>query len=94
MKASGFCTEHNTQSRGVGFEKEKSPTLRAGVVPAAVAMFQNHSQDTRYTGPVAVAPTVSATYGMDGHNQLFVVNENNVPLTLKIRKKSEITHLS
>ncbi|MDL2310368.1 DNA cytosine methyltransferase [Peptostreptococcaceae bacterium OttesenSCG-928-C18] len=89
VEASGFCTEHSAQSRGVGFEKEKSPTLRAGVVPAAVAMFENHSQDTRYTGPVEVAPTVSATYGMGGNNQPFVVNENNVPLTLKIRSGCE-----
>ena len=35
--------------------------------------FENHSQDTRYTGPLSVAPTVSATYGMGGNNQPFVV---------------------
>jgi DNA (cytosine-5)-methyltransferase 1 len=35
-------------------------------------MFENHSQDTRYKGPVDVAPTVSATYGKGGNNQPFV----------------------
>lgn len=36
-------------------------------------MFENHSQDTRYTGPIEVAQTVSATYGTGGNNQPFVV---------------------
>lgn len=36
MQAAGFCTEHSAKSRSVGFEDEKSPTLRAGVVPGAV----------------------------------------------------------
>ena len=36
-------------------------------------MFENHSQDTRYTGPLEVAQTVSATYGTGGNNQPFVV---------------------
>ena len=72
-QAAGFCTEHSAKSRSIGYEKEKSPTLRAGIVPAAVAVFENHSQDTRYTGPLDIAPTVNATYGMGGNNQPFVV---------------------
>lgn len=36
-------------------------------------MFENHSQATRYTGPLEVAQTVSATYGTGGNNQPFVV---------------------
>ena len=38
-------------------------------------MFENHSQDTRYTGPIDTAQTVSATYGMGGNNQPFVVED-------------------
>ena len=72
MDAAGFCTEHSSKSRSIGYEEETSPTLRAGVVPATV--YENHSQDTRYTGPVDTAPTVSATYGMGGNNQPFVVS--------------------
>ena len=72
-QAAGFCTEHSAKSRSIGYEEEKSPTLRAGIVPAAVAVFENHSQDTRYTGPLDIAPTVNATYGMGGNNQPFVV---------------------
>ena len=48
-------------------------------------MFENHSQDTRYTGPLNVAQTVSATYGTGGNNQPFVVESSVVPATLKIR---------
>ena len=48
-------------------------------------MFENHSQDTRYTGPLNVAQTVSATYGAGGNNQPFVVESSVVPATLKIR---------
>ena len=97
----GFCTEHSANSRGIGYEEEKSPTLRAGVVPAAIILwdqggermdvnenvvstlraeahhppclcFENHSQDSRYTGPLDVAPTISQTYGAGGNNQPLV----------------------
>ena len=50
------------------------------------AVFENHSQDTRYTGPLETAPTVNATYGMGGNNQPFVVE---TPKTLKIRSGCE-----
>ena len=73
LEAAGFCTEHSAQARGIGYEEEKSPTLRAGVVPAAL-LFENHSADTRYRGPLDVSPTLSATLGMGGNNQPFVVH--------------------
>jgi len=38
-------------------------------------VFENHSQDTRYTGPLKTAPTVSSTYGTGGNNQPFVVED-------------------
>ena len=86
LESAGFCTEHSSKSRSIGYEEETSPTLRAGVVPATV--YENHSQDTRYTGPIDTAPTVSATYGMGGNNQPFVVSEET-PKTLKIRSGCE-----
>ena len=86
MEAAGFCTEHSARSRSIGYEEERSPTLRAGVVPATV--YENHSQDTRFTGPLDVAPTVSATYGMGGNNQPFVV-EDAIPFLVKIRSGCE-----
>ncbi len=71
LESAGFCTENSAKAHSGGFEVEKSPTLRAGTVPAAV--YENHSQDTRYTELSDTAPTVSATYGMGGNNQPFVV---------------------
>ena len=46
LDAAGFCTEHSADSRGIGFEPERTPTLRAGVVPAAIAL-ESHPIDSR-----------------------------------------------
>ena len=51
-------------------------------------VFDNHGKDTRFTGPIDVAPTISATYGTGGNNQPFVV-EN--PKTYDVRFTSEGT---
>ena len=73
VEASGFCTEHSSQSRGVGFEKEKSPTLRAGVVPSVA--IENHPTDSRMkiTEDNKVQ-TLTSRMGTGG---------GNVPLTLQ-----------
>ena len=39
LEASGFCTEHSANSRGIGYEQERSPTLRAGVVPGVAIEY-------------------------------------------------------
>lgn len=72
-----------------------SGTLRAQmdghppcIVESDAAVYENHSQDTRYTGPLDTAPTVSSTYGTGGNNQPFVV-EADTPKTLKIRSGCE-----
>ena len=49
-------------------------------------VFENHSQDSRYTGPRDVAQTVLSTFGTGGNNQPFVVQ---TPKTLKIRSGCE-----
>ena len=49
-------------------------------------VFENHSQDSRYTGPLDVAQTVLSTFGTGGNNQPFVVEP---PKTLKIRSGCE-----
>ena len=51
-------------------------------------MFENHSQDSRYRGPLEVAQTVSSTYGTGGNNQPFVVQ---MPKTYDVRFTSEGT---
>ena len=87
MESAGFCTEHSAKARGIGYEEETAPTLRAGTVPAAI-MFENHSQDTRYRQLEDVAPTVSSTYGTGGNNQPFVLE---TPKCYDVRFTSEGT---
>ena len=82
----GFCNgivslEPGIASREGGhIYEDVSGTLRANagdnqmsVAYPVSCLFENHSQDTRYKGPLDIAPTVSATYGMGGNNQPFVV---------------------
>ena len=52
---------------------------QGGIAIVEQHLFENHSQDTRYRGPLDVAPIVSATFGMGGNNQPFVV-ENTTPI--------------
>ena len=49
-------------------------------------MFENHGQDSRYTGPLDVAQTVLSTFGAGGNNQPLVVQ---IPKMLKIRSGCE-----
>lgn len=86
LQSAGFCTEHSAKARSIGCEEEKAPTLRAGVVPATV--YENHSQDSRYGGPLSVAPTITRTYGAGGNNQPLVVENTK---TYDVRFTSEGT---
>lgn len=45
-------------------------------------VFENHSQDSRYTGPQETVQTILSTFGTGGNNQPFVLE---TPKTLKIR---------
>lgn len=82
LQAAGFSTEHSAKARSIGYGEEVSPTLRAGVVPAAM-LFDNHPQDCRYDGPLEDSPTVTARYGTGGNTQPLVAEPE--PVTLKIR---------
>lgn len=53
---------------------ERTATLRAESHHSPL-VFENHSQDCRYTGPLDVAQTVLSTYGTGGNNQPFVVED-------------------
>ena len=64
--------------------QDKTTTLRAQAHHPPCVMFENHSQDTRYIGPLEVSQTVLATFGTGGNNQPFVVH---TPKTLKIRMR-------
>ena len=86
LQSAGFSTEHSAQSRSIGYEEEMSPTLRAGVVPAAM-LFDNHAQEARHDGPMDISPTVTARYGTGGNNQPLVAEPE--PITMKIRGGKE-----
>ena len=76
MESAGFCTEHSAKSRTIGYEEECSPTLRAGVVPAAVAL-ENYPTDSRVKlSEDGNIQTLTSRMGTGG---------NNVPLVMKIR---------
>lgn len=49
-------------------------------------VFENHSRDSRYTGPHDTVPTILSTFGTGGNNQPFVLE---TPKTLKIRSGCE-----
>ena len=58
--------------------EEVTCTLRAQAhhPPVVMDVFDNHGKDVRYTGPIEIAPTISATYGTGGNNQPFVVGKS------------------
>lgn len=54
------------------WSQDISGTLRAEEHGHQPLVFDNHAQDSRFTGPVAVSQTVSAGFGMGGNNQPLV----------------------
>ena len=103
--SAGFCKEHSAKARGVGYEEEKAPTLRAGAIPAALTsclndqggsrmdvtdnvtntlraqsqhpplVFENHSQDSRYSGPMETSQTLTSMLGTGGNSTPLVVDD-------------------
>ncbi len=85
MQSSGFCTEHSAKSRTVGFEEERSPTLRAGVVPGVA--IENHPTDGRCkVSEDGLVQTLTSRMGTGGMNVPLVMD---TPKTLKIRSGCE-----
>ena len=91
LEAAGFCTEHSANARGIGYEEELSPTLRAGVVPAAITL-ENHPADSRVKisedGKIQTLTSRSGTGG--GNVPLVIKKKKNPPaVTLKLRAGRE-----
>ena len=84
VEASSLCLNDQGGQR-MDVTEDFTATLRAASNHPPL-VFENHSQDTRYKGPLSVAQTVSSTYGMGGNNQPFVLE---TPKTLKIRSGCE-----
>ncbi|MCD7785741.1 MAG: DNA cytosine methyltransferase [Oscillospiraceae bacterium] len=84
VMSAGFCTEYSANARGIGYEEERSPTLRAGVVPAVVPL-ENHPTDGRVKiEEGGMVQTLSNRMGTGGNNVPLLMEEQ-VPITLKIR---------
>lgn len=102
MESAGFCTEHSANARSIGYEEERSPTLRAGVVPAAIAL-ENHPADSRVKiSEDGKVQTLTSRCGTGGGNVPMVMDavensvespvkevENSPAVTLKIRSGCE-----
>lgn len=88
MESAGFCTEHSAKARGIGYEEETAPTLRAGTVPAAVAL-ENHPADSRVKlSGDNMCQTLTSRMGTGGGN-IPLVMEN--PKCYDVRFTSEGT---
>lgn len=80
VMAVGFNTEHSAKARSIDYEEETSPTIRAGKVPAALAL-ENHPTDSRVKiAEDGKVQTLTSRMGTGG---------GNVPLLMKIRSGCE-----
>lgn len=77
LQAAGFCTEHSAHSRSIGYEEEVSPTLRAGVIPAALSV-ENHPADGRVKiSEDGKSQTLTSRMGTGGMNVPLVAEAAN-----------------
>lgn len=84
LESAGFCTEHSAQARGIGYGEETSPTLRAGTVPAALAL-ENHPADSRVKlSEDNMVQTLTSRMGTGGGNVPMVMDAET-PKTMKVR---------
>ena len=68
LQAAGFSTEHSAKARSIGYEEEKSPTLRAGVVPAAMAVQHNPTDSRMKIEEDGKVQTLTGRMGTGGNN--------------------------
>ena len=79
--SAGFKAGNGSKARGIGWQEEQSPTLAASPsgtnqAPAVCIerhLFENHSQDARYKGPLEVCPMLPAQLGTGGNNTPIIV---------------------
>ena len=69
VESAGFCTEHSAKAHGIGYEEEKAPTLRAGVVPATLKIRCGHGNGGR---GALIQEDKSATLSCNNDQTLFV----------------------
>ena len=74
----GYFTESGSPWKSIAGDAENSiGTADRGLITAATQqyLFENHSQDSRYRGPLDLCPMLPAQLGTGGNNQPFVVEK-------------------
>ena len=66
----GFKPFAGAKAGSIGYQPEQTPTLTAA---QECAVYENHGQDSRLTGPLDVAPTVARQFGTGGNNTPLVM---------------------
>lgn len=85
--AAGFCPEESAKTRGIGYEEEKSPTLRASHTPAVVKEEPIAFDEYNFSSTGSITETLRTSKA-----KMPIVFENHgvaTPKTLKIRSGKE-----
>ena len=84
VPSAGFCPEQSAKTRGIGYEEENAPTLRAGVTPGVVYGVENHPADSRVNlDESGKVQTLTSRMGTGG---------GNVPMVMEPFSKSARAH--
>ncbi|WP_305117069.1 DNA cytosine methyltransferase [Acutalibacter muris] len=77
----GFKPFAGAKAGSIGYQPEQTPTLTAA---QECAVYENHGQDSRLTGPLDVAPTVARQFGTGGNNTPLVMatGQSNAAITV------------
>ncbi len=81
VESAGFCTEHSAKAHGIGYEEEKAPTLRAGVVPATLKVYgicSEHSNSMMSDNPNSGFYEADTARTIDTSNQSPCKNQGGM----------------
>ena len=79
MESAGFCPEQSAKTRGIGYEEEMAPTLRAGVTPGVAYSIENHPADSRVSiDESGKVQTLTSRMGTGGGNVPMVMEPKTV----------------
>lgn len=77
--SAGFCPETSAKTRGIGYEEEMAPTLRAGVTPGVAYSIENHPADSRVSiDESGKVQTLTSRMGTGGGNVPMVMEPKPV----------------
>ena len=72
--SAGFCPEQSAKTRGIGYEEETAPTLRAGVTPGVAYSIENHPAESRVSiDESGKVQTLTSRMGTGGGNVPMVM---------------------